>query len=99
VTAFVVRYETRPEAADENRRLVEAVYAELNAGQPDGLCYATFRLADGVTFVHIAITEGERNPLMETAAFQEFQRGIGDRLVRPPVHAEAEVVGSYRFPG
>lgn len=34
----------------------------MAADDPGGLRYATFRLADGVTFVHIAITEGKDNP-------------------------------------
>jgi hypothetical protein len=98
-TTIMVRYETRPDAADENQRLVEQVFAELNGKDPDGLRYATFRLADGVTFVHVAVTEGEANPLEQSGAFAEFQKGIRDRLVGPPERSDATVVGSYRFFG
>lgn len=97
MTTFVVRYTTRPDAADENQRLVEEVFAQLHADDPGDLRYATFRLTDGVTFVHVAVVEGETNPLQRLAAFQEFQRGIGDRVAEGPVPSEAEVVGSYRF--
>ena len=93
----VVRYETRPEAADENQRLVEQVFAQLSADDPGGLRYATFRLADGVTFVHVATVEGADNPLGKTAAFAEFQRELGGRVVAPPVPSGATLVGSYRF--
>jgi hypothetical protein len=96
-TTVVVRYTTRVDAADENQRLVEEVFAQLAADDPGGLRYATFRLADGVTFVHIAVVEGEVNPLSRTAAFAEFQREIGDRCVDPPVAADATLIGSYRF--
>jgi hypothetical protein len=96
-TTVVVRYTTRVDAADENQRLVEEVFAQLAADGPGGLRYATFRLADGVTFVHIAVVEGEVNPLSRTAAFAEFQREIGDRCVDPPVAADATLIGSYRF--
>jgi hypothetical protein len=95
----VVRYTTRPEAADENQRLVEQVYAELARTNPGGLRYATFRLADGVTFVHVAIVESETNPLGQTAAFLEFQREIGQRCVDPPVASDATLVGAYRLAG
>ena len=94
----VVRYETRPEAADENSRLVEDVFAQLAAEDPGGLRYATFRLSDGVTFVHLARFDGERDPLSESAAFARFQQAIGDRLVAPPVVSDATLIGSYRFP-
>lgn len=93
----VVRYETRADAAAENQRLVEQVFDQLDRDRPDGLRYAAFRLAGGVGFVHVATTEHEDGALTGLTAFAEFQRGIGDRLVAPPVAAEATVVGSYRF--
>lgn len=93
----VIRYETRAEVADENERLVRQVFAELDEGRPDGLRYATFRLADGVTFVHLAVTEGETSPLVELPAFKEFQEAIGDRLVDGVDRSRATLVGSYRF--
>ena len=91
----VVRYQTTPEAAEENQRLIEQVYAELAATAPGTLRYQTLRLADGVTFVHIATIDGTDNPLDQSAAFAEFQRGIGDRCVEPPAPSRATVVGSY----
>ncbi len=95
----VVRYRTKPELADENARLVDRVFAELAESDPGGVRYATFRLADGVSFVHVAFTDGEdgSNPLAETAAFREFQREITDRCMEGPVVQDAEVVGSYRM--
>lgn len=95
----VIRYETKPEAADENQRVVEQVFAELAETQPEGLHYATFRLDDGVTFVHIVKTEGDADPLPQLAAFQEFQKGLGERLAGRPVRGAANVVGTYRFVG
>ena len=95
MSATVVRYKTKPEFADENAALVEKVYVELNATQPPGFHYATFRLADGVTFVHVATREGDDNPLASSAAFAEFQSGIAERCAEPPVASDATVVGSY----
>ncbi len=93
----VVRYKTKPDRADENQALVENVFKELADSDPDGLRYATFRLEDGVTFVHVAFIEGDQNPLSEVAAFKEFQREIGDRCEEPPAAQDATVVGSYRL--
>src|SRR5215471_9556263 len=50
----MVRYRVNPDRVAENEQLVRAVYDELAASQPEGLQYATFKLPDGVTFVHIA---------------------------------------------
>lgn len=93
----VVRYETRPDAAQENQELVEKVFAELNATNPDGLRYASFLLADGVTFVHVAQVDGPENPLFQLSSFAEFQRQIGSRTVGPPDSSDATIVGSYGF--
>ena len=93
----VVRYRTTEDRAEENSRLVEAVFAELAAEAPDGLRYITLRLADGVSFVHVALVEGDENPLTRSAAFAEFQRAIAERCAELPVASEATVVGHYRF--
>jgi hypothetical protein len=55
--ATVVRYTTRPESAEENERLVRAVFAELAEQRPAGLSYSSVRLEDGVSFVHVAVTD------------------------------------------
>lgn len=91
MSSAVVRYQTKPEAADENQRLIEKVFAELATAAPDGLRYNSFRLADGVTFVHVADGEG----LTDLAAFQEFQRNLPDRLAAGPTREDATLVGSY----
>lgn len=95
----VVRYKTKPEHADENQKLVEAVYEELARDEPDGLRYATMRLDDGVTFVHFADIEAEegRNPLGDTAAFKRFQADIAARCDEPPVAYNGSLVGSFRM--
>jgi hypothetical protein len=98
MSVVVVRYKAKPDRAEENQALVEKVFAELDATAPAGLRYATLRLADGVSFVHIASVETDgTNPLTETAAFADFLREVGDRCDEPPVASDATVVGAYRF--
>ena len=95
--AVVVRYQTRPEAGDSNQQLIEQVFAELNAADPGAIRYAAFRLADGVSFVHVAVFDGDGNPLSSSKAFAAFQEGAPGRQVAPAVVTEATLVGSYRF--
>src|SRR4051794_10237262 len=95
--AVMVRYQTIVGAAEANRRLVEQVYAELDATKPDGLRYVTVELEDGVTFVHLAIVDGAENPLPKVEAFQAFQQGLDERLVEPPTVHQVTVVGSYGY--
>jgi hypothetical protein len=97
--AAVVRYRTKPERADENQALIEKVFGELDGDRPAGLRYATFRLADGVSFVHVASIETDdgTNPLAATPAFAEFLREIGERCEEGPLASDATMVGSYNF--
>jgi hypothetical protein len=94
----MVRYRVHPDRVAENEVLVRAVYNELAAARPDGLHYATFKLPDGVTFVHFA-QHDEPNPLSQVAAFQRFQEGIRERCEEPPAVTELQEVGSYRLLG
>ena len=61
----------------------------------------SFKLADGVSFVHIASVERAdgSNPLSELPAFRAFQENIGDRCDEPPVPIEFTEIGSYGFFG
>ena len=92
---IVVSYRPKPERAEENQRLVEAVYAELEQSRPAGFRYRTVRLDDG-RFVHTAEIEGE-NPLPSSPAFAAFQAGIDDRCEpgQCPSAVGATPVGSY----
>ncbi len=96
----IVRYKSRPDRADENQALIEEVFRELDATGPAGLRYASFRLADGVSFVHVAAVETDdgTNPLTRSPAFAEFQREIADRCEGGPAASGATLVGSYRSP-
>jgi hypothetical protein len=96
MASTMVRYKVRPDRADENTALVEAVYAELAREQPEGLRYATFRLPDGVSFMHVVIeTDQPGRILGKLASFQVFQDGIEGRCEEPPVPTEITLVGSY----
>jgi hypothetical protein len=94
----VVRYQARPDRADENQKLIEAVFAELDASQPEGFTYKVFRLEDGVSFIHVAIEHDVPNPdsLQAVPAFQAFVAGVAERCDVPPLAMGATIVGSYR---
>src|ERR1051325_6987279 len=82
----MVRYKTKEGRADENEALIRAVFAELRTRAPGGLRYASYRLPDGVSFVHIAkVDTAGDNPLTSLPAFKAFQSEIEDRCVEQPV--------------
>jgi hypothetical protein len=90
----VVRYRTRPDAADDNEQLIKAVFEELAAARPAGLRYLALR-ADETTFVHVAVIDSDANPLEDLPAFQAFTSGITDRTEEPPAATAGRLVGSY----
>jgi hypothetical protein len=95
----VVRYQTKPDRADENQALIEKVFEDLEARQPDGFTYKVFRLDDGVSFVHVLIEHedvADPDSLNEVPAFQAFTADIAARCDVPPLASRASVVGGYR---
>jgi len=94
----MVRYQAKPERADENQALIEAVFADLEARRPGGFSYNVFRLEDGVSFVHVVVEHDVDDPdsLQDVPAFQAFVAGIADRCDVAPVATGATVVGGYR---
>jgi predicted SnoaL-like aldol condensation-catalyzing enzyme len=95
---LVTRYAMRSdEAADENQRRIEGVFAELAAAAPDNVSYIVLRLADG-SFVHVSFHDhgdDEPNPITSTAAFTHFQDGHADRRQGDVDQQRAELVGAY----
>jgi hypothetical protein len=90
----MVRYQVHPDRVEENIGLVRAVYAELATADPPGFRYSTYQCDDGVTFVHLATSEGPA-PLADLAAFRRFQEGLPERCVQPPVVTQLTEVGSH----
>ena len=95
----IVRYKVKADKANENKAFIRRVFEELDASKPQGLRYVSFNLADGVSFVHIAVVESPdgENPLPKTAAFRDFVADIKDRCEEPPAASAADIVGSYRL--
>jgi hypothetical protein len=92
----VARYTVKAETEERNAELVRAVYAELAEGRPAGLSYATYRLEDRRTFVHVAEHgDGGGRPLTELPAFQEFQAELRERCEWGPEVGGAELVGRF----
>jgi hypothetical protein len=95
---LVTRYAMQSaEAADENQRRVEGVFAELEATTPDNVSYIVLRLADD-TFVHVSFHDhgdDEVNPIASTAAFAHFQDGHADRRAGGVDQQTATLVGAY----
>jgi len=92
----MVRYKVLADRGDENEILVRAVYEQLARERPAGLHYATFKLPDGVSFMHVVFeTDQPGGILGRVDAFKAFTAEIDDRCEEPPVATELTLVGSY----
>jgi len=95
---LVTRYATTSaEAADENQRRVEGVFAELATTKPGNVSYIVLRLADN-SFVHVSFHDhgdDEVNPISSTKAFAHFQENHGERRDGGVDQQTATLVGSY----
>jgi len=95
---LVTRYAAAStEAADENQRRIEGVFAELADHAPDNVSYFVLRLADD-SFVHLSFhahSHDDPNPIASLAAFQHFQDGHATRREGGVDQQEATLVGSY----
>ena len=97
IKTMVVRYKVKPGMADENQRLIEQVFAQLERDKTQGVRYQSFRLEDGVSFMHVATREGgpDDSPLVKLESFKAFVAGIRDRCTEPPLQTEATPIGRY----
>ena len=94
----IVRYKLKAGKAEENEELVKGVYEQLHREGMVGLSYATYKLDDGLTFIHIANYLGEgKAPLPGIEAFRIFSAKIKDRCDELPVVTHVTEIGSYDF--
>ncbi|MGZ4769695.1 MAG: hypothetical protein ACXVLX_13720, partial [Ilumatobacteraceae bacterium] len=95
---LVTRYSTSsPDAADENQRRVEGVFAELAETKPDNVSYIVLRLADD-SFVHLSFHghgHDDFNPIAGLASFKHFGDDHASRREGAVNQQEAKLVGAY----
>src|SRR5258708_34227345 len=92
----MVRYKVRPDRADENEALVRAVYEQLDRERPEGLHYATFKLPDGVSFMHIVFESDEPGRILnDVGAFKAFVADTATPSEEPPAAPELTVAGAH----
>jgi hypothetical protein len=98
MTRNLIRYRTHAEHADENQRLIEAVFDDLSATRPAGIRYGVLRLEETV-FQHIVLADDDaaRARLTGLAAFRAFQERVRERCLEPPATKPFVLVGGYRI--
>ncbi|HEY7045772.1 MAG TPA: hypothetical protein VH373_01030 [Jatrophihabitantaceae bacterium] len=103
MSVMMVRTQVRPDRVADVEAAVQKTFAAIDAAQPQGVRYASTKLADGVTFVVLLELPGDAdpgaNPLMAIPEFAELQANLKGWLAGPPTAEPLQVVGSYRLFG
>ena len=94
----IVRYKVKSDKAQQNIEFIQKVFTALDNSKPEGLRYASFRLEDGVSFIHIASIETSdgANPLSGFEEFKAFKQDIASRCEEPPVASDVDTIGNFR---
>lgn len=93
----IVSYRVKPDRVAEHETLIGAVFDELARTSPKGIRYGAYKQADGVSFVHVAFIDAEKNPLDGVAAFQAFTARIKERCDAPPTTVDLGEVRTFGF--
>jgi len=95
----MVTYKVKAERVRENEDLVKAVYDELRQNNDPDIHYATFKLDDGQTFVHIAsfASPEKQSKLTDSKSFQAFRENLPVRCEVPPNPQKLNEIDAYNF--
>ena len=95
----LVRYETKPERAEENEALSRAVFAELKTTRPPNVAYALFRNGDAFLHLFVNFADDSSDAVTELPTFKRFQDRATERWATPaePLRISVDLVTSYGF--
>jgi len=98
MSVMLLRAEVKPDSVADVEAAVAKLFVALEQAQPEGVRYASCRLADSNTFVILLqLADGIENPLPAVSEFTEFQASLPKWLAKPPVPEQLTVVGSYNL--
>jgi hypothetical protein len=97
MNVMMLRPKLKADSVEAAEAAIKTMFAAIEQAKPEGVRYASGKLADGVTFVVLlALDEGIENPLGAIPEFREFQQNLKDWIVEAPIPDQLTVVGSYR---
>jgi hypothetical protein len=96
MTVQIVRFTTGETDVPEVEAAVAEMVAAIHRAQPPGTRFASWKLADGVTFLNVLeLADGVENPLPAIAECRAFQQRLPRWVAQPPRPQPVTVVGSY----
>jgi hypothetical protein len=100
MSVTMVRQKVKDGSIEEAEAAVRDLFATLSRMRPEGLRYASTRVADSSTFVILLeLADGIEDPRPTIPAFARFLEQLKGWVDGPPVIERLEVVGSYNLFG
>ena len=98
MSCTTVSYTIKSECQYEHTRLIEAIFTELQSTEPVNIDYRVIRSADELTYTHSSTSNGldGKNPITDLASFIAFTENLSERVIKPPVVDNSELIGNYR---
>lgn len=90
----LITYRLRAESVQAGLDALRTVYEELASIEPDWLSYATYQLADEVSFMSIVDVE-DPSKLGELPEFQRYRASLDARCEQAPVVTDLTEIGTY----
>ena len=98
MSVMMIRAKVKDESVADVEAEVGKMFSAIEKAEPQGVRYASCRLADGSTFVILPeLEDGTENPLPAVPEFRQFQESLRGWISEPPVPEQLTVVGSYRL--
>jgi hypothetical protein len=100
MSVTMVRQKVKDGSVEAAEAAVRDLFATLDRVRPDGVRYASTRLADSATFVILfELADGIEDPRPAIPEFRRFLEQLKGWTDGPPVIERLDVVGSYNLFG
>lgn len=96
MSVTMVRQNVKDGSLEEAEEAVRDLFATLDRVRPEGIRYASTRVADSSTFVILVeLAGGSEDPRPAIPEYGRFLERLKDFVEGPPVIEQLDVVGSY----
>lgn len=96
MTVQIVRFTADETDVPEIEAAIGEVVAAIHRVRPAGTRFASWKLADGVTFLTVLeLAEGVENPLLGIPECRAYQQHLPRWVGEPPSPQPVTVVGAY----
>ncbi len=100
MSVMTVRQKVKDESVEEGQAAVRDLFATLDRVRPEGVRYASTRVADSSTFVILLeLADGIEDPRPAIPEYVRFLERLKGWVDGPPVIEHLDVVGSYNLFG